>query len=130
LSAIASTVVSDLLRPRDERHAMRLSRAVVVIAGVAQIALGIVLQQTTRSALGTVLSVAGLINGPILGAFFLGATKRAGTRAALAGMTAGLIAVSLVAFATKVAWPWYAVVGSVTTFGVGMSAARVYTPAP
>ena len=120
LSAIASTVVSDLLRPRDDRHAMRLSRAIVVIAGVAQIAVGIALQRTTRSALGTALAVASLINGPILGVFFLGATKRAGTRSALAGMTAGLIAVSVVAFATKVAWPWYAVVGSVTTFLVGM----------
>ena len=119
LSAIAATVVSDLLRPRDERHAMRLSRAVIVIAGVAQIVVGIALQQTTRSALGTALAVASLINGPILGVFFLGATKRARTGPALIGMIAGLVAVSLVAFATKVAWPWYAVVGSLVTFGVG-----------
>jgi SSS family transporter len=120
LSAIAATVVSDLLRPRDERQAMRLSRAVVVIAGIAQIAVGIALQQTTRSALGTALAVASLINGPILGVFFLGATKRAGTASALTGMTAGIVAVSVVAFATKVAWPWYAVIGSVTTFAVGV----------
>jgi SSS family transporter len=120
LSAIAATVVSDLLRPRDERQAMRLSRAIVVIAGIAQIAVGIALQQTTRSALGTALAVASLINGPILGVFFLGATRRAGTASALTGMTAGIVAVSMVAFATKVAWPWYAVVGSVTTFAVGM----------
>lgn len=123
LSAIASTVVSDLLRPRDERRAMRLSRAIVVIAGMAQIAVGIALQQTTRSALGTALAVASLINGPILGVFFLGATKRAGTASALVGMSAGLVAVGLVAFATEVAWPWYAVVGSLVTFGVGMLAA-------
>jgi SSS family solute:Na+ symporter len=125
LSAIASTVVADLLRPRDERRSMQLSRIVIVLAGIAQIILGVVLQRTTRSALGTVLAVAGLINGPILGVFFLGATKRAGTTSALAGMLAGLAAVSVVAFATKVAWPWYAVVGSVTTFTVGMLAATV-----
>lgn len=123
LSAIAATVVSDLLRPRDERHAMRLSRAIIVIAGIAQIAVGVALQQTTRSALGTALAVASLINGPILGVFFLGATKRANTTSALAGMTAGILAVGLVAFTTKVAWPWYAVVGSLVTFGVGMLAA-------
>lgn len=124
LSAIASTVVADLMRPRDEKRSMQLSRIVIVLAGIAQIILGVVLQHTTRSALGTVLAVAGLINGPILGVFFLGATKRAGTASALAGMIAGLAAVSVISFATKVAWPWYAVVGSVTTFTVGMLAAR------
>ncbi len=120
LSAIAATVVADLMRPRDERRAMQLSRIVIVVAGIAQIAVGLALQQTTRSALGTALAVASLINGPILGVFFLGATKRAGTFAALSGMIAGLIAVGAVAFATKVAWPWYAVVGAVVTFGAGM----------
>ena len=124
LSAIAATVVSDLLRPRDERHAMRLSRAIIVIAGIGQIAVGIALQYTTRSALGTALAVASLINGPILGVFFLGATKRAGTTSALVGMSAGLVAVGAVAFATDVAWPWYAVVGSLVTFGVGMLAVK------
>ena len=119
LSAIASTVVSDLLRPRDDRSALRLSRMIVVIAGILQIAVGVALQQTTRSALGTALAVASLINGPILGVFFLGATKRAGTSSALIGMSAGIVAVSIVAFATKVAWPWYAVVGSLVTFLVG-----------
>ena len=119
LSAIAATVVSDLLRPRDERQAMRLSRWIIVIAGVAQIAVGVALQHTTRSALGTALAVASLINGPILGVFFLGATKRATTASALTGMIAGLAAVSVVAFTTKAAWPWYAVVGSATTFTIG-----------
>ncbi len=124
LSAIASTVVGDLFRPRDERRKMRLSRVIIVLAGIAQIAVGVALQYTARSALGTALAVASLINGPILGVFFLGATKRANTVSALTGMTAGLLAVSMVAFATKVAWPWYAVVGSVTTFVVGMLSAN------
>ena len=49
----------------------------------------------------------------------------AGTTAALSGMTAGLIAVGIVAFETKVAWPWYAVVGAVVTFGSGMIASWI-----
>ena len=126
LSAIAATVVGDLMRPQDERTAMRRSRVIIVLAGIAQIAVGLALQKTTRSALGTALAVASLINGPILGVFFLGATSRAGTRGALAGMSAGIAAVSLVAFATKVAWPWYAVVGSVITFVVGMIAVWIF----
>jgi SSS family transporter len=122
LNSIAATVVADLLRPRDERTAMRLSRIITVLAGVAQIAVGLAMQHTAKSALGIALSIASLINGPILGVFFLGATKRASTRAALAGMTAGILAVSVVAFGTKTAWSWYAVVGSLTTFAVGMMA--------
>jgi solute:Na+ symporter, SSS family len=122
LSAIAATVVSDLVKPRDERSAMRLSRIVVVLAGIAQIAVGIALINTQRSAVNTVLAIAGLINGPILGVFFLGATKRGGSRAALAGMIAGLLVVNVVAFGTKTAWPWYTVIGSVVTFSVGMIA--------
>jgi solute:Na+ symporter, SSS family len=124
LSAIAATIVSDLIKPRDEKTAMRLSRIVVIVAGLAQIAVGLGLMQSQRSALGTALAVASLINGPILGVFFLGATKRGGTGAALAGMTAGIAAVMFVAFGTKVAWPWYTVVGSLVTFFVGLAFSR------
>jgi solute:Na+ symporter, SSS family len=126
LSAIAATVVSDLAKPRDEKGAMRLSRLVVVVAGIAQIVVGVALMKSERSALSTALSVASLINGPILGVFFLGATKRATSAAALAGMIAGIVAVNLVAFGTKTAWPWYTVVGSVVTFTVGMIASWIY----
>lgn len=128
LNSIAATIVADLLRPRDDRHAMRLSRVLTVAAGIAQIVVGIAMQHSGRSALNVALSIASLINGPILGVFFLGATKRATTSSALAGMSAGIVAVALVAFTTKVAWPWYAVVGSLTTLLVGMIAAWISTP--
>ncbi|HEX8617982.1 MAG TPA: hypothetical protein VF911_10395, partial [Thermoanaerobaculia bacterium] len=126
LNSIAATVVADLLRPRNDRHAMRLSRILTVIAGLAQIAVGIAMQRSERSALNIALSIASLINGPILGVFFLGATKRATTPGALAGMTAGLTAVAVVAFTTRVAWPWYAVVGSLTTLIVGTTSSLLF----
>ena len=107
---------------------MRLSRVLTVVAGIAQIAVGIAMQYSERSALNIALAIASLINGPILGVFFLGATKRANTRSALLGMSAGIAVVALVAFTTKVAWPWYAVVGSLTTLLVGMIAAWISTP--
>ena len=125
LNAIAGTVVADLARPRDERSAMRLSRILTVMAGLAQIAVGVALQRTDRSALNIALAIASLINGPILGVFFLGATKRATTRSALIGMSAGSAAVALVAFTTRVAWPWYAVVGSLTTLLAGQATAML-----
>ncbi len=76
LNSIAATVVADLYTPlrrgRTDRHYLNVSRVVTVIAGIVQIAVGIALQQSARSALNTVLSIASLINGPILGVFFLG----------------------------------------------------------
>jgi SSS family transporter len=123
LSAIASTVVADLYAPvvreRSDRHYLNVSRVVILLAGMAQIAVGVGMQYTARSALNIVLSVASLINGPILGVFLLGATGRGGRLAAFAGMVSGLAVVLYVAFATKVAWPWYTLVGSLTTLGVG-----------
>jgi len=151
LSAIAATIVSDLLpwggllarrqaagpaagetagwqpAPQDDKAAMRVSRVITVLAGVAQIAVGLAMQYTQRSALNTALAIASLINGPILGVFFLGATKRASTPSALVGMSAGIAAVAVVAFTTKTAWPWYAVVGSMTTFAVGMIVSWIST---
>jgi Na+(H+)/acetate symporter ActP len=106
---------------------MRLSRVITVLAGIAQIAVGLAMQHSARSALSTALAIASLINGPILGVFFLGATKRASTVPALIGMSAGLCAVGYVAFATDVAWPWYTVVGSVSTFAIGMIATWIST---
>ena len=125
LNSIAATVVSDLVRTPDEERAMRLSRLLTVAAGLAQIAVGLAMRRSERSALNTVLAIAALVNGPILGVFLLGATKQATTRSALVGMAAGIAVVSWVAFATDTAWPWYAVVGSVTTVAVGAAAAAI-----
>ena len=77
------------------------------------------LRHQSGSALNTALSVAALINGPILGVFLLGSIKRGGATAALTGMTAGLAAVLYLRFATPVAWPWYTVVGALVTLVVG-----------
>jgi SSS family solute:Na+ symporter len=135
LNSIASTVIADLYRPfakqaHDDRHDLVLSRVITVVAGIAQIAVGIAMQREARTALNTALSVASLINGPILGVFFLGRTRRAGSTGALVGMTAGIAVVAAVAFATKLAWPWYTVVGSLTTLGVGSLVAAMMPPRP
>ena len=123
LNSIAATFVADLYAPvargRDDRHYLRVSRIATVIAGILQIAVGLGLQQQKQSALSTALSVASLINGPILGVFFLGASRRGGPPAAFAGMLTGLAVVLYVRFATPIAWPWYTVIGSLVTFGVG-----------
>lgn len=123
LNSIAATVVADLYKPlkpnRDDRHYLKVSHIVTVIAGIVQIVVGVAMERTAKSALNTVLSIASLINGPILGVFLLGWSRRGGRTAAFAGMLTGIIVVSYVAFATEVAWPWYTLIGSMATFIAG-----------
>ncbi|HEY0787261.1 MAG TPA: transporter, partial [Thermoanaerobaculia bacterium] len=126
LNAIASTTVNDLysrlVKGRDDRHYLRVSRIVTVIAGLVQIGVGVGLMAGTRSALDMALSVASLVNGPILGVFLLGATRRGSPGSALAGMSVGIAAVTAVWLGTPVAWPWYAAIGSLTTLLAGLIA--------
>ena len=124
LNSIAATAVTDLYRPlaprRDDRHYLVVSRWLTLVAGIAQIGVALAIRRMTRSALDAALSVASILNGPVLGVFLLGAfSRRAATPAAFAGMAAGLVAVLGVWRFTPVAWPWYALVGSVTTLSVG-----------
>src|SRR5437588_5381996 len=123
LNSIAAAFVADLYKPfrtnENDRHYLRVSHVITIIAGVVQILVALAVRHKTESALITALSVASLINGPILGVFLLGSAKRGGPRAALVGMTIGIAVVLSVRFATNVAWPWYTVIGSLTTFAVG-----------
>jgi len=123
LNSIAAAFVSDLYKPikpgAPDRHYLRISHIVTIIAGIAQIGIGLAIRHKSESALSTALSVASLINGPILGVFLLGTAKRGGPRTALIAMSIGITVVLVVRFATAVAWPWYTVIGSLTTFAIG-----------
>jgi len=129
LNSIAATFVADLYAPvvrgRADRHYLNVSRVVTIIAGIAQIGVGLAMHNQRRSALDAALSVASLINGPILGVFLLGSLKRGGPASAFAGMTAGLTVVLTVWLTTPIAWPWYTVIGSLTTLIVGSAVAAV-----
>jgi solute:Na+ symporter, SSS family len=91
-----------------------------------------------RSALDSALSIAGLINGPILGVFLVGTfIKKANQKHALIGMLASLTLMSyflylefvkrfaIIPEATPLAWTWYVLVGSTTTFLVALLASLV-----
>jgi SSS family transporter len=123
LNSIAAAFLADLYKPfrdnKPDRHYLRVSHVVTIVAGIVQILVALAVRHKSDSALSTALSVASLINGPILGVFLLGSAKRGGPRAALAGMTVGIAVVLTVRFATHVAWPLYTVIGSLTTFAVG-----------
>lgn len=74
--------------------------------------------------LGPIINAFNIINsflgGPILGIFLLGMlSKRARGTAAISGAAAGLVVVSVLAWKTQVAFFYYAIVGTLVTFGCG-----------
>lgn len=138
LNSIAATAVNDLYKPfakdRDDRHFLRLSGILTVIVGIIQIIIAIAFISSGESSLNLALSVASLINGPILGVFLVGTfLRRAKEIHALAGMivsTALMIYILLAAnkwvAGPVIAWPWYALIGSMTTLLVAAAATIIY----
>ena len=87
--------------------------------------------QSDRSIVDQVLTVAAVTTGLVLGLFLLGSMRRpVRSGAALAGLVAGFLAVLLAwaplfgggsgGRASLLAWPWYPVVGALTTVGVAL----------
>ncbi len=134
LNASATAVVHDLYRHRrpaaSSAELMRVARWLTVAFGLAQIAVGLAGQRLKASVVDSVLTIAGFTTGIILGVFLLGLVgRRIHERAALLGMVLGLATISAVAFGTRLAWPWYALVGSTSTFLFGLAAAGFSAPA-
>lgn len=133
LSASASSTVNDIYRPlfpnTDERTLLRLSKGLTAFWGLVQIGVALGAIGMEKAVVDNALAVAGFVTGILLGLFFLGLLgKRAGQGAAFIGMIAGLIAVSFAAFGTRLAYPWYALVGSSTVVIVGMLVGFIFPP--
>jgi Na+/proline symporter len=126
--------VNDLWRPvaqagdtHEAARTLRLTRLLTAVFGAVQIAVGILGQRLDSTVVSAVLSIAGFTTGIVLGVFFLGLfTRRVGQRAALCGLLLGLALMTAVAFGTRLAWPWYALVGSLATFAFGWLASYVW----
>jgi K+-sensing histidine kinase KdpD len=69
--------------------------------------------------------------GALLGVFLLGVlTRKPREGAAIAGVACGLSIVVGIHFYTPIAWTWYVLIGTITTFGVGLLASIFQGPAP
>lgn len=131
LNSLASATIMDLalpifgLRLGNDAAQLRASKIATVFWGVVLIGIAF-LARTWGSVLEAGLAIASVPLGALLGVFSLGVlTKRVSEKAALAGMAAGLGAVLYTTWQTPVAWTWYVVIGSVTTFSVGILASFI-----
>lgn len=130
LNSIAATAINDLYKPfakdKSDKHLLKLSGILTVIVGVIQVLIAIAFMKTNSSALNLALSVASLINGPILGVFLVGTfLKKAKEIHALIGMAASICLMLYILLGTKIAWTWYALFGSLTTFAVAFLASLI-----
>jgi len=136
LNSIAATALNDLYKPfrpaKGDQHYLKVSRVLTLIWGVVQIGVALAVRNQAGSALSKALTVASLINGPILGVFLVGTLmRRVSQRPALIGMLVSL-GVMLYIFLTQqpIAWTWYVFIGSSITFVVAWLASFAFRPAP
>jgi SSS family transporter len=137
LNSSASASVADFYRPlrpgKDEGHYLLVSRGLTLLWGGAQTTVALLaagIQGQDKSVVDSVLSVAGLTTGMILGLFVLGMLRRrVSSAAALAGLVVGF-AVVLTAWVPLTfpnyrayAWlsyPWFAALGTLVTVAVAL----------
>lgn len=126
LNALASTTIMDFLKPLRPHHSeaqyLHLARWATVLWGGILFAVGLAARHWGR-VLEAGLSIASVLYGALLGVFLLGVlTKRAGEWAAIIGMSAGFLVTILLR--SHVAYTWYVLIGSSTTFLIGAAAGR------
>ncbi|MDQ1557884.1 MAG: solute:Na+ symporter, family, partial [Pyrinomonadaceae bacterium] len=134
LNAIAATAVNDLYKPfargRDDKHYLRVSHWLTLAWGLVQIGVALFFMRRNRSALDQALSIAGLINGPVLGIFLVGTfLRRVSEPPALVGMLVSICVMLYVRFMTPLAWTWYVLLGSIITFVVAYAVSFAFAPA-
>ena len=131
LNALASTTILDLFRPFSDKASQTTEAVWLARARWATIAWGAILLGVAMLArhwggvLEAGLGIASIIYGSLLGVFLLGLlTRRATEMGAMLGMCAGLAVTLYVRFFTPIAWTWYLMIGTLTTFLIGYVASR------
>ncbi len=143
LNASATAIINDFYIPFRRRemspaNSVFLSRALTLVFGLVLMGVAMTGRFFAVSVVNQVLRIASFTSGPVLGIFFLGVfTRKVSQRAALAGLLGGIGAVSAVTvlnylaasnmaiYWTPIAWPWFALIGSSSTFAFGMIATLI-----
>jgi SSS family solute:Na+ symporter len=139
LNSSAGAFVSDFYRPLrpdcQDHHYLVVSRWLTLFWGLTRIAVALVAfaLPSNQGVITQVLTVAGFTTGTILGLFLLGSMRRpVASWTALAGLLAGFVVVFLIWLpplwtSDRLAWPWYAPVGTITTVAVALALNRLRT---
>jgi SSS family solute:Na+ symporter len=121
LNSLASTTIMDLWQPPGTGgRPLQLARVATLFWGLVLLGIGI-LARKWGSVLEAGLAIASIPFGALLGVFLLGVTtRRVGESHAIAGLLSGFAMITFVRFFTPIAWTWYVLIGTATTFLVAL----------
>ena len=123
LNSLSSTSMVDFymrLRPdTSDRTRIKLSRVFTLFWGIVLFIFGLASRYSGK-VLETGLTITSVAYGGLLGVFLLGVlTRRANQTGAIVGMLCGLALNIYLWRWTKIAFTWYVIMGSLTTFFIG-----------
>lgn len=140
INSLASASAYDFWAPLtgvsdDDVRTLRAGRVLTLVWAILLIGMAILYipMSEDATAVEVALTIASLVYGGLLGAFFLGiADARATQRGVIAGIATGILTVTMIwIFATEaVGWPWYVLIGTVVTMTVGAGVSRLREPSP
>ena len=130
LNSSAASTVGDFYMPwtgsaRSDRHYLAASRWATIGWGGVQLTVAIVAIELSSRVVDEVLGIQSFTGGLILGAFLLAFSTTRSAVAPAAGVATGAAVLFAIRAFTAVSWQWYALIGSLVTFTVGWSVARV-----
>ena len=130
LNSSSAAAVNDFYAPatrgrRSDAHYLTVSRALTATFGAIQMAVAVAAISLSSRVVDEVLGIASFTNGIVLGVFLLGTLTTAGQAAAFVGIVGGSAIMLGVKLGTAVSWQWYVLIGSISTFAIGWTAARM-----
>jgi SSS family transporter len=139
INSLAAATVHDIYLPITHRGAndartLRVAKLASLAWGLLLLTVALLYRQQGTPVVIVALSIASFTYGALLGGFALGILwRRARQRDAITGMAVGILVMSVIVFAAqlspwwpslapigKIAWPWYVLIGTTVTVGVGM----------
>jgi Na+/proline symporter len=143
LNSLAASTTHDIYLPitgraADDPRTLKVGKAFTMFWGVILLIMALLYRQQGTPVVVVALSIASFTYGALLGGFFLGMLwRRAIQRDAILGMAVGILAMSFVVFAKQllpvfpsmtstlttlshIAWPWYVLIGTTFTVGIGV----------
>jgi solute:Na+ symporter, SSS family len=147
INSLAAATLHDIYLPLTKRSAddprsLKVAKMFTLLWGVVLLIAALLYRQQGTPVVVVALSIASFTYGALLGGFFLGILwRRAVQRDALTGMAVGIVAMTFVVFAKQlsvlmpaleplshIAWPWYVLIGTSVTVGVGILSSFTHAP--
>jgi SSS family solute:Na+ symporter len=143
INSLAAATVHDIWLPlkkipADDKRTFRAARIFSLMWGVVLLIAALLYRQQGTPVVVVALSIASFTYGALLGGFFLGMLwRRAIQRDAILGMGVAILVMTFIVFSkqllpvlpgmagiltpfTKIAWPWYVLIGTSITMLVGI----------